>query len=66
MVSLDEVLAALVEHVCTTSLHVSGDDVHAVDVTTYAELGILTADLGLVVRLSDGRRFALKLNDYHR
>jgi hypothetical protein len=63
VVTLDEILAALAEHVC--DLHV-GDDVHAVDVTTFAELGILTADLGLVVRLSDGRRFALKLNDYHR
>jgi alkylated DNA nucleotide flippase Atl1 len=61
---LDDVLAALVETLIGGAFDVGDAMVRSVE--TFAELGILTADLGLVVRLSDGRAFALKLTEYRR
>jgi hypothetical protein len=68
VVTLDEITAALAE--LLTELRVENaetrDEVTPVDVSTYRELGVLSQDPGLVVRLSDGRAFALVLTEYRR
>jgi hypothetical protein len=63
VVTLVEIVEALVEHLETL---VVADDVTVIEVRTYAELGILSQDPGVVLRLSDGRGVALKVTDYHR
>jgi hypothetical protein len=42
----------------------TGDVVTVEEVATYAEVGILSADPGLVIRTSDGGAFAFALVEY--
>jgi hypothetical protein len=64
VITPDEALAALVETLIGGAFAVGDATVRNVE--TYAEMGILSADPGLVVRLSDGSAFALKISEYRR